>query len=214
MNPQHILIELQYLGTIQYYSKLIHYPKVYLEQHENYRKGSFRNRCHISTANGVLGLSIPLLKGKNQQMNIQTVQIDNRLAWQVQHWRSIRTAYGNSPFFEFYEQDLYSLYAKKYDLLFNFCFDLQKLIIQLLSLSPNIELTAEFWHNPPDNILDFRHKIRPSSYQDGLDPHFEAATYPQVFEDRHGFVPNLSILDLLFCAGPESYNYLLASFKN
>lgn len=212
MNPEQILLELQYLGTIQYYSKLISYSKVYLEQHENYRKGSFRNRCHVATANGILGLSIPLLKGKNQQMNIQTVQIDNRLAWQVQHWRSIRTAYGNSPFFEFYEDDLSNMYAKKYDLLFNFCFDFQKLIIELLSLGVKPELTPEYWHQAPKNTLDFRHQIRPSTYQNEQDLHFVASPYPQVFEDRHGFIPNLSILDLLFCTGPESYSYLSTSF--
>lgn len=211
MNPQQILIELQYLGNIQYYSKLISYTKVYLEYHENYRKGSFRNRCHIATANGILGLSIPLLKGKNQQMNIQKVQIDNRQTWQVQHWRSICTAYGNSPFFEFYEDALSNMYAKKYDLLFDFCFDFQKLILQLLSLSVQVEFTPEFWHTAPDGILDFRQQIRPSTYQDEQDPYFVASPYPQVFEDRHGFIPNLSILDLLFCTGPESYNYLSMS---
>jgi len=115
-----ILLEVQYLAPIQYYTKFVKYANVFLEQHENYRKGSFRNRCCIATANGVIALTIPLLKGKHQQANIKEVSIDNSKNWQLMHWRSIQTAYGNSPFFEYYKDDFKLIYQKKYDLLFNF----------------------------------------------------------------------------------------------
>mgnify|MGYP000630726135 FL=1 len=105
-----ILLELQYLGPVQYYSKFLKFESVVIEQHENYRKGSFRNRCIIASANGTVSLSIPLLKGKHQQTNIQSVAIDNHGKWQLMHWRSIQTAYGNSPFFDYYKDDFKALF--------------------------------------------------------------------------------------------------------
>ncbi len=211
--PSSILLEVQYLAPIQYYTKFVMYPNVCLEQHENYRKGSFRNRCYLATANGVVALSIPLLKGKHQQANIKTVAIDNRQDWQLIHWRSIQTAYGNSPFFEYYKDDLLLIYKKKYDLLFNFCLDLQELVLNSLQLQPSIQFSNSYQKEPVDGQVDFRNRILPKNYLNPNDPHFEAAIYPQVFEDRHGFLPNLSILDLLFCTGPEGANYLIMSAK-
>ena len=208
-----ILLEVQYLGPIQYYTKFLKYPTVVLEQHENYRKGSFRNRCCIATANGVVALSIPLLKGKHQQAGIRTVQIDNRQPWQLMHWRSIQTAYGSSPFFEYYKDDLLLIYQKKYDLLFDFCLDLQELVLNSLQLTPVVELSSEFVKDTAGTPIDFRNQILPKHYQDSLDDAFEPSPYPQVFEDRHGFLSNLSILDLLFCTGPEAIYYLQMSLK-
>jgi len=208
-----ILIEIQYLAPVQYYTKLIQYPQVIVEQQENYRKGSFRNRCYIATANGVLALSIPLKKGKNQQTNIREVRIDNSTNWQLMHWRSIRTAYGKSPFFEFYQDDLSIIYGKRFDLLFNFCLELQELVINLLQLAPNISLSQQFEKEVAEDVLDYRNALLPKNYKDNEDPSFRPIPYPQVFEDRNGFIPNMSILDLLFCAGPEAIRYLQRSIS-
>lgn len=206
-----VLLELQYLGNVQYYTKYLKYSKIYLEQHENYRKGSFRNRCCIATANGVISLSIPLLRGKHQQANIRSVGIDNSQAWQQLHWKSIKTAYGGSPFFEYYQDDFASFYTQKYDRLFDFCLDLQELILNSLQLMPIVELTDQFIKDTAGHPVDFRNKTLPKNYLDTGDTTFNPSYYPQVFEDRHGFLPNLSILDLLFCTGPEAIAYLQMS---
>lgn len=208
-----ILIELQYLGTVQYYTKFLKYPTVCIEQHENYRKGSFRNRCCIATANGVMALSIPLLKGKHQQAPIRAVEVDNSYDWQLLHWKSIQTAYGSSPFFEYYEDDLKRLYQKKYRLLFDFCLDLQELVLKWLQFRPTIRFSTEFVKEVTAPQIDFRNIILPKHYDQNNDPHFSAVPYPQVFEEKHGFLPNLSILDLLFCTGPEAVFYLQQSVK-
>jgi len=208
-----ILLEVQYLAPIQYYTKFVKYANVFLEQHENYRKGSFRNRCCIATANGVIALTIPLLKGKHQQANIKEVSIDNSKNWQLMHWRSIQTAYGNSPFFEYYKDDFKLIYQKKYDLLFNFCLDLQELVLNSLQLTAPIHLSDSFVKETGAGQVDFRNQILPKNYLKPNDIHFESSEYPQVFEDRHGFLPNLSILDLLFCTGAEATSYLMMSTK-
>lgn len=206
-----ILIEVQYLGTVQYYSKFLKHHTVFLEQHENYRKGSFRNRCYIATANGVIPLSIPLLKGKHQQANIRTIKIDNTKNWQTLHWRSIKTAYGSSPFFEYYQDEFEALYQKDYVHLFDFCLDLQELVLSCLQIAPSIQFSETFLKEPSEDLLDFRNSILPKNYSKPDDANFTPSPYPQVFEDRLGFVANLSILDLLFCTGPEAVYYLQTS---
>ncbi|NJN78366.1 MAG: WbqC family protein [Saprospiraceae bacterium] len=100
------LIESQYFPPLAYFSVLLKHEKVWIEQFENYQKGSYRNRCHIATANGLLRLSIPLEKGKNNQTCIKEVKIHNDTNWQIQHWRAIKSAYGNAPYFEYYADEL------------------------------------------------------------------------------------------------------------
>ena len=203
-----ILMELQYLAPIQYYSKFILYPTIWIEQWEHYRKGSFRNRFHVGTAQGPLALSIPLLKGKNEQMPITEVQIANRVPWQKIHWRSIRTAYGKAPFFEFYAAELIKFYQKRYDFLFSFSWQLQTFVLEALGLTTKVQKTEEYYEQLPDQQLDFRNKIRPKTYNVPQDPLFQPYPYTQLFEEKQGFLVNLSILDLVFCTGPEARNYL------
>lgn len=200
-----VLLEIQYLAPVQYYSKFLLHPAVVIEQHENYTKGSFRNRCIISMSDGLHQLSIPLQKGKNQQSPVREVKIDYAQNWQQQHWRSIKTAYGSAPFFEFYEDRLILFYEKKYDFLFDYCLEIQALILKLIKISPDIKFTDTFQKNPP-NIIDLRNCISPKNYSKAtdFDPCFYPKHYSQIFEDRLGFLANLSILDLLFCAGPEA----------
>lgn len=208
-----ILLELHYLGSLPYYSKLLLHPQVWIEQQEHYRKGSFRNRCYIATANGVLPLSIPLLKGKHQQAPVKEVAIDNNSNWQQQHWRSIKTAYGNSPFFEYYAEELLQLYQQPYHSLFDFCWAAQVLVLELLTLAPTISLTSSYERTTTEEVIDFRHQLLPKNYNTYQDPHYFPIPYPQVFEDRQGFVPNLSILDLLFCTGPEAPSFLMQCIR-
>lgn len=210
---QSILLELQYWGSVPYYSKFLLHSQVFIEQHENYRKGSFRNRCHIATANGVLPLSIPLLKGKHQQAPIREVKMDNQSNWQQQHWRSIRTAYSNSPFFDYYADEIAALYEQPHHYLFDFCWAAHNLLLQLLPLPSAVAFTSSYVIQPSTDILDFRHQLLPKNHTHYQDNNYKALPYPQVFEDRQGFLANLSILDLLFCTGPEATALLLQCIK-
>ena len=202
------MLELQYLPCIQYVSKMLLHPVIWIEQCENYSKGSYRNRCHIATAQGLLRLSIPLEGGKHQQQPIREVRIANQYPWQSQHWQAIQSAYGKSPFFEFYADALFPFYKKKYEFLWDWNRDLLNEILHLIPAQPPIQWTEGYEKNLPENILDYRNQISPKKNGHEADPYFRNAHYAQVFEEKHGFLPNLSILDLLFCTGPESIIYL------
>ena len=208
-----ILLELHYLPSIQYVSKLLQYPKVILEQHENYSKGSYRNRCHLSSSMGLLRLSLPLAGGKNQQQPIRDVKLKYDEPWQSQHWTAIKSAYGKSPFYEHYEHRFLPIFQKKYEYLWDWNWDLLQVILDIISLEKNIELTAEFEKEPSKDILDFRNRISPKESKQFDDGDFNQAKYVQVFEAENDFLPNLSILDLIFCVGPEAIIYLERSLR-
>ena len=199
-----ILLEIQYLPSLQYVSKLLEYPKIYLEQHENYSKGSYRNRCHIASAQGLQRLSIPLEGGKHQQQPIREVRIANDEPWQSQHWTSIQSAYGKSPFFEHYADVFLPFYKKKYTHLWDWNWDLLQQVLPLVSMENEIKLTTQYEKKPPLEILDLRNVISPRNKKTEKDANFISPKYAQVFEEKNGFIPNLSILDLLFCTGPEA----------
>lgn len=207
-----ILLELQYFPTVQYVSKLLHYPIIYIEAEEHYVKGSYRNRCYIAGANGVLRLSIPLQQGKNEQQHIRDVRIAYKEPWQHWHWEGIKSAYGKSPFFEHYADAILPFFEQEYEFLFSWNWELLQTILQLIGIQSNIIFTKDYQKNPDDNILDFRNAISPKIQQQRADSHFQPIRYEQVFIEKHGFLSNLSILDLLFCTGPEAVRILQAAF--
>jgi hypothetical protein len=200
MDKPTILIEAQYFPPVQYFVVLAQAAEVWVEAQEHYQKRSYRNRCRIAGANGQIRLSVPLEKGKNEQMPIQEVQIAYRNNWHAAHWRSIRSAYGKAPFFEFYAEEIKPLLYAKPSSLFELNLSLAIKLLELIQLDVSLHLTDEYQPQAPDRALDLRGAIHPKQPQLG----FQAGTYPQVFLERHGFLPNLSILDLLFCAGPQS----------
>jgi len=199
-----ILLDLQYLPPLQYWTKLLTYETIHLEQHEHFLKSSYRNRCHIAGVNGPLRLSIPLAKGKNEQQPITQVRISAQDHWSSRHWHSIRSAYANAPFWDYYADQLYPIFKNPPPLLFNFNYQLLAKIIDFLQLSTELLLTKDYQATPHNTILDFRGGIHPKIHRALPDPHFKPIPYPQVFEEKNGFLPNLSILDLLFCTGPEA----------
>jgi WbqC-like protein family len=199
-----LLIELHYLPCVQYFAKLVQHEDTWIEQKEHYSKGSYRNRCYIAGANGVQLLSIPLVKGKNEQQPIRDTRIAYDMPWQIQHWRTIQSAYGNSPYFEYYEDGLAAFYRKKYDFLFDFNYDLLLWLTAKLQLELSIRLTEAYQNVAEPGIEDWRNGIHPKPQRQRVDPVFKPAYYPQPFEERHGFLSNLSILDLIFCTGPQA----------
>ena len=160
-----ILIELQYLPPIAYFTLLAKHNTVIIEAYEHYTKGSYRNRCHIAGANGIQRLSIPLQKGKNRQQPIQEVCIVYDEPWQAQHWQSIRSAYGNAPFYEYYADSLAPFFYKKYDHLWQLNMELLEIIVALLGLSCSIKTTTEYQNKADiqqnEDILDYRNSILP-----------------------------------------------------
>ena len=206
------MIDLQYMPPVHYFAKLFSHPVVYIEAHENYAKGSYRNRCHIASVNGLQRLSIPLRKGKNRQMGIRNVHISYDEPWKGRHWNAIKSAYGNSPYFKFYVDDLRPFFThKRYEYLWDFNFDMLLYFIHAFRLYTEVRLTTSYEREPGGGIIDLRGKINPKQEWD--DPGFHPAHYPQVFEDRHGFLPNLSCVDLLLCVGRGSRSVIRRSVE-
>lgn len=200
-----VLLTTAYLGPIQYYSKLAHYSKIFIEAHENFVKQSYRNRCNIYGANGVLALSIPVKKEK-PKTKMKDLMIDYDTNWRKQHWKSIESAYRSSPFFEFYEDDFVPFYEKKYKYLLEFNHEIQQVILEHLELEPNIIFTKDYLEKEEIEMVDYREKIHPKKKIS--DNQFIIKEYTQVFQEKHGFIANLSIIDLLFNEGPNAINIL------
>lgn len=181
--------------------------RVVLDAHENYQKGTLRNRYYIAGPNGPQRLSIPLVKGKNQQQNIREVRIAYDEPWQRQHWRSIRTAYGNAPYWDFYSDALATFFDKKYLFLFDFNLEMLQWWLKESGLTLQVALTEQYSGNSKgdDRVLL---ASNPEEWPEG----FRAAAYPQVFLEKQGFLPNLSGLDLLFCSGKRATEILEKSW--
>ena len=207
-----VLSELHFLpciGVFQHYARA---KTIVLEAQENYQKGSYRNRCHILGANGLQRLSLPLIKGKNNQAKITTVQLSYDQDWTRQHWQSIRSAYGNAPYFFYYEDQLEAAIRTEEQYLWQYNRRILEVIFELLQWDKEIQLSQNFEPLQVDNKKDIRGRYSPKRFTE--DQALPWPTYSQVFLERHGFVGNLSILDLLFCLGPQANLYLSAEITS
>ena len=198
-----VYIATAYLGPIQQYAKMVQYPVVYLECCENYVKQTYRNRCTIAAANGPLSLSVPIIKPDSLKCLTKDIRISDHGNWRHLHWNALCSAYNMSPFFEYYADDFAPFYEKRFTFLLDFNEQLRELICSLLDISPDIRQTETY---EPTVAQDFRESIQPRHPLP--DPDFTPRPYYQVFQEKFGFQPNLSIVDLLFNMGPESLLYL------
>lgn len=196
-----------YAGNIQYYSLFAHSKEVLLEKNAHYVKQTYRNRCQILTANGVMNLTIPVEKVSGEKMLDKDVKI-SPTDWQRVHWTAIESAYNNSPFFLYYEDDIRPMYDKKYDFLLDFNLELQEKLVSLLGLTTEFKLTENYIDSYAN---DLREVLSPKYKGDY--PNFNPESYYQVFKEKYGFVENLSIYDLLFNMGNESILILNKSYK-
>lgn len=188
-----------YFPSMHWFSRLWNQSSITLEACENYQKGSARNRCHIAGPNGVQMLSVPLVKGKHQRTPIREVRIAYDEPWQRQHWRSIRTAYGNAPFFEHYADGLAPFFERRYDFLFDLNLEVLQFFVQKTGWRGEVFFSEKYGGGATSN---FELQVSISKLQD------LNFSYPQVFEEKYGFLPDLSVLDLLLCCGKQAGDIL------
>lgn len=194
-----VLLSTAYLPPVHYFSCIAAAQQVLIEQYETYPKQTYRNRCEILTANGQFSLTIPVSKPFGNHTMTKNIEIANYQNWQMVHWRTIESAYASSPYFLYYKDLLIPFYLKKYQNLLHYNFELLKVLFEILEIDKPVILTTSYQKSVPD-ILDFREIITTKKpFTD-----FAFKPYYQVFEDRFGFTPGLSILDLVFNMGEEA----------
>ena len=197
-----VLLSTTYFGPIQWYQKLYRAERVEIEQWESFRKQTYRNRCLIATTNGIQALTVPVEHSDSPL--IKDIRLSDHGNWRHLHWNALQSAYGESPFFEYYQDDIRPFFEKHWEFLLDFNEAIRLKMCELIDIQPNVSYTKEFVSE--ENMASFRDVICPKHPQD--DPDFTPRRYYQVYEQKHGFLPNLSILDLLFNMGPESIYYL------
>lgn len=199
-----VFLSSAYLAPIEYYTKLLAYDKVYIEQYDHYIKQTYRNRCTIAAPDGELALSIPTVKPDTLKCPMRDIRISDHGNWRHLHWNAIESAYNHTPFFEYYKDDFRPFYEKKYEFLADFNEELCHLVCSLIDMQPQIERTHEYHIEFTSDEKDFRERIHPKKDFHLEDSAFFPQPYYQVFQEKLGFLPNLSIIDLLFNMGPES----------
>ena len=228
----HALLSVAYLPPIDYFRAMIAYGGYAIERYENYQKQSYRNRCRIYSANGIIPLVIPVIRGESRQQCenslheqcnpqykqlITEVKIDYSKQWQKQHWRAIHSAYKSTPFFDYYQDDLYPFYSSvKEERLFDLNTKLTSVILNILGLPAELNYTQNYQIYNPNDLRDSIHpkKGAPLNLKlvengnSSIDSNTSVKKYHQLFADKYGFIENLSIIDLIFNEGPESILYL------
>ena len=190
-----------YLAPIQYYTKLYGEAEVMLEQHDHYMKQTYRNRCIIAAPDGPLALTIPVEKPDGGKCAMKDVRISDHGRWRHLHWNALETSYRTSPFFDYYADYFSPFYEKKYDFLIDFNEALHYMVCELIDMDVRMR-RSDVYGEGVVATEDFRDVISPK-YR-GVDSAFSPMPYYQVFREKNGFLPNLSIVDLLFNMGPES----------
>ena len=206
------LLQTTYFGPIQWYQKLYRYDQTLIEQYDSYQKQTYRNRCVIATANGLQALTVPVEHNVQRSMfNVQCkdLRISDHNQWRRVHWNALQSAYSESPFFDYYADDIRPFFEKKYEFLVDFNEAIRQTVCDLLDIQPKVEYTSSFLSPLTSHLSpldDFREVINAKHPQ--ADADFQPRRYWQVFEGKHGFQANLSILDLLFNMGNEAVFYL------
>jgi len=190
-----------YFPNIATYVVMTQSNDAVFETHDSYQKQTYRNRCYIYGANGKLSLNIPVHYSQKNRQNTEEIRIDNSSKWQSIHWKSIESAYKTSPFFEFYEDEFTMLFNTPKEFLLDFNLECIAVINQCLGLEMAISKSNQFTKTTSETDYRFLVNARKEAK-------IEVSAYIQVFQDKHGFISNLSILDLLFNEGPNASNYL------
>ena len=235
-DKMNVLLSTTYFGPIQWYQKLYRADEVWIEHHETFQKQTYRNRCVIATTQGTQALTVPVERISPSTLHlppstIKDIRISDHGNWRHLHWNALQSAYGDSPFFMYYEDDIRPFFERRWDFLLDFNEAIREKLCELLDIQPTVHYTEmkirrQGVQGVQDNsstvsgnvlnslnslspclpIIDFRDSINPK--HPTPDPDFTPRRYYQVYEAKHGFQPNLSIVDLLFNMGPEAIFYL------
>lgn len=198
-----VLIHPTYFPSVSHYVAMLKEDKVVIEVEDNFQKQTNRNRAYIYSANGVQMLNIPIKQDwKCEEHRFKDAKIEHAFGWQKQHFKSLESAYRTSPYFEFFEDDVRALFEKEYVYMLDLNLQIHEFVTDSLGIVIPLEKTLEYNKEVSDDVLDFRHLV--NGKKD--DNQFES--YVQVFDDKHGFINNLSILDLLFNEGRRAVEYL------
>ena len=198
-NKQTTLLSSFYLAPVEYYTSLYRNDLVVIEVNDNYQKQSYRNRCIISGANGPLVLSIPVMKPDKDNCKMKDIRIADHGNWQHLHWNAILSAYNSTPYFQYFEDDFRPFYERKIKFLHDFNEELRQLICHIIEIESKVRYTETYIDEGDIEYIDLREKIHPKKESD-----YKTEPYYQVFASKHGFINNLSILDLLFNMGKEA----------
>lgn len=203
------LLSTAYFGPIEYYVRLFSYERILIDPYEHYLKQTYRNRCIIAAPDGRQPLTVPIERRDASHTPVGQILLSSHNDWRHQHLHALRTAYDGSPYYQFYIDDIADVLFRPYTHLFELNEALRVTIQDMISIQPAVERTTQYLS--PDAAAqlgydDYRHLISPKTHSARTD--LEPAKYHQVFEQTLGFLPNLSILDLLFNQGPESILYL------
>ena len=224
------LLSTTYFGPIQWYQKLYRFDCV-IDGNEHFVKQSYRNRCLIATTQGVQALTVPVEHGDVGRMKeelrsgatqdevgctskllhqtCKDIRISDHGNWRHLHWKALKSAYGESAFFEYYADDIRPFFEKKWKYLWDFNWEIMEKMCELLAID-DLPLAIYHFHDVLANVQcskDYRMAIQPKHPQP--DPDFIPKPYYQVYQQKHGFIPNLSILDLLFNMGNEAILYFI-----
>lgn len=205
MKNKVLFIELHYLPCIQYFTYLNHCQKILIDRNDLYMKQTYRNRCRINGANNIEDLIIPVKKNKQRPFLTHEVEIDYTQKWMNRHTRAIQSSYGKAPFFEYYADEILAIYTKKPRLLFDLNLELLTKCLEILELNVTVALKDKIDEEDKTQLIDLKNQINPKKtiYKDGS---FISKNYFQVFGNN--FAPNLSIIDLIFCEGPQAREYI------
>lgn len=196
-----ILLHPTYFPSISHFTAMMKADKIIFEVEDNFQKQTNRNRMYIYSPNGLQLLNIPVKHSSNPHQKFKDTKIEHAFDWQKQHFKSLEAAYRTSPFFEYFEDDIRPLFEKKHDFMMDLNFQAMEIVTECLGMEFNYEKTQEYFHEVND-IQDYRYLVNGKKDLSAFE------SYTQVFEEKHGFINNLSILDLLFNEGRYALEYL------
>jgi hypothetical protein len=200
---KNVLIHPTYFPSISHFVAMAQADSITFEIEDNFQKQTNRNRTYIYSPNGIQLLNIPIKHSSTVHQKTKDVRIENDFDWQKQHFKSLEAAYRSSPFFEFFEDDIYPFFEKKHTFLLDLNFETLELLSKLLRIKLEYKTTSEYFHEVDSlNVLDFRFLANGKKDDSQFEP------YPQVFKEKQGFLNNLNILDLLFNEGKFAMDYL------
>lgn len=197
-----ILISTAYLPPVGYFSLFSDADEVFVEKEENYLKQTYRNRCNILSAHGTQLLTVPVYMGSIHKTPVKEIRIDYSKRWQQVHLRAMTASYNSSPYFEYYYEEIEKIISGNHEFLLDLNMELYEAVLEILKIEKRLSYTTDF-EPSAGKSYDYRYKITPKKAIP-----ITGKNYSQVFDNGTGFVPNLSIVDLIFNMGPEACNYL------